>query len=220
MVREPTERRRWHREMGGTMEDDARSSAIEAAEHEPAGAVVCTEHTDSNLRGYGILLAFGLVMVVSCVFGIVAGGPGQQSLFAGIGLATGAVLSALSGYMLVVWKNRQVEVREDGIVITDAFGTVHSYGWNDVRIVDNRTTSADGIVFRTRDKREEPFTPNCGNYGAMCELLISMRKLRRIDEAALARKRKMKGLFDVVQNAGREKADESLYLPDDTDPAE
>lgn len=42
-----------------------------------------------------------------------------------------------------------------------------------------------------------------------------MGRLKRVDEAALARKRKMKGLFDVVQSAGREKVDNSLYLPDD-----
>ena len=183
-------------------------------DEQPMGTAICTEHTDANLRGYGILLAFGLVMVVSTAFGMAGG---QANIYAGIGLITGAVLSALAGYMLVVWKNRQVEVGQDGIVLTDAFGKARSYAWNDVRIVDNRTTSAGGITFKTRDKREEPFAPTCGGFRAMCELLISMGKLRRIDDAALARKRKMRGLFDVVQNAGREKVDESLYLPDDTD---
>lgn len=186
--------------MGDEMEEDVRET------------VICTEHTQSNLRGYGILLAFGLIMVASTLFGILTGG--RDNIYAGIGLVTGAVLSVLSGYMLVVWKNRQVTVGPEGIELVDAFGKAHTYAWNDVRIDDNRTTSSGGITFRTRDKREEPFAPSCGGFRDMCELLIGMGKLRRIDEAALARKRKMKGLFDVVQSAGREKVDESLYLPE------
>ena len=182
---------------------------------EGAATVVCTEHTQANLRGYGILLAFGLIMAISTAIGLLGGSAGGANIYAGIGLATGVVLSALAAYMLVVWKNRQVEVGETGIVLTDALGRSKAYAWDDVRILDGRVTSADNIVFKTRDKREEPFASSCGGYREMCELLVSMGRLKRVDEAALARKRKMKGLFDVVQSAGREKVDNSLYLPDD-----
>ena len=196
------------------MNEDAPITVQEQLDELPT-TVICTEHTPSNLRGYGILLAFGLVMILSTAIGFLRGAAGQANIYGGIGFATGIVLSLLAGYMLVVWKNRQVEVGPDGIELTDALGKVRPYVWNDVRIDDNRTTSTGGIVFRTRDKREEPFAPSCGGFVAMCELLIRMGKLRRIDEAALARKRKMRGLFDVVQSAGREKVDKSLYLPDD-----
>ena len=196
------------------MNEDAPITVQEQRDELPT-TVICTEHTPSNLHGYGILLAFGLVMILSTAIGFLRGAAGQANIYGGIGFATGIVLSLLAGYMLVVWKNRQVEVGPDGIELTDALGKVRPYVWNDVRIDDNRTTSTGGIVFRTRDKREEPFAPSCGGFVAMCELLIRMGKLRRIDEAALARKRKMRGLFDVVQSAGREKVDKSLYLPDD-----
>ena len=184
----------------------------------PELPVVCTEHTSSNLHGYLFLLVFGLIMTVSCIFNLVSSEPGPNRVMAGLLMLGGIVMAALAGFMLLVWKNRQVEVDEQGIVLTDFTGKSASYAWEDVRITDGRTTSAGDIVLRTRDKREEPFSPTCGGFRVMCEALIAMGKLRRIDEAALARKRKMKGLFDVVM-AGRkrEKPDESLYLPDDTE---
>ena len=184
----------------------------------PELPVVCTEHTSSNLHGYLFLLVFGLVMIVSCIFNLVSSEPGPGRMMAALLMLGGVVLAALAAFMLLVWKNRQIEVGEEGIVITDFTGKSASYTWDDVRITDGRTTSTGDIVFRTRDKREEPFAPTCGGFRAMCEALIAMGRLRRIDEAALARKRKMKGLFDVVM-AGRkrEKPDESLYLPDDTE---
>ena len=192
-----------------------------AGEHDdgaPELPVVCTEHTSSNLHGYLFLLVFGFVMIVSCIFNLISSEPGSNRMMAGLLMLGGIVMAALAGYMLLVWKNRQIEVGEEGIVITDFTGKSASYTWDDVRITDGRTTSTGDIVFRTRDKREEPFAPTCGGFRVMCEALIAMGRLRRIDEAALARKRKMKGLFDVVM-AGRkrEKPDESLYLPDDTE---
>ena len=184
-------------------------------EQAPTSAV-CTEHTQSNLRGYLFLLVFGLVMTATCIFNIVTTEPGTARMMAGLILLGGIVMTALAAFMLLVWKNRQVAVGPEGIELTDFLGKTRSYTWNDVRIVDDRTTSQGGITFKTRDKREEPFAASCGGFRVMCEMLISMGKLRRIDEAALAKKRKMKSLFDVVQSAGkREKPDESLYLPDD-----
>ncbi|RVU97141.1 hypothetical protein EII22_08035 [Coriobacteriales bacterium OH1046] len=183
---------------------------------QPESSVICTEHTSGNLRGYGSLLACGLLMVVSSAAGMAAGASGSQAIYGGIGLCAGAVLVLLSGYMLAVWKNRQIEVGREGIVLTDAFGKATPHAWDDVRIIDGRTAPSGGISFKMRDKREEPFAPTCGNFRAMCELLIRMGRLRRIDEAALARKRRAKSLFDVVQGGfSHEKADKSLYLPED-----
>ena len=183
---------------------------------DPETTVTCTEHTPENLRGYAILLVAALFVLVSSLMRVATLEPGTERVLSALAIVIAAIAAALAGYMLLVWKNRQVVVDEQGITITDFLGKESSFAWDRVKIVDRRATSTPELAFRVSSKREETFSSTCGGFRRMCELLIRMRKLRRIDEKALAKKRKAKSLFDVVQGGRREeRIDESLYLPED-----
>ena len=184
-------------------------------DEEPETVVTCTEHTPENLRGYVILLVVSVFILISSIVRVAGSTSPVERTISALAILIAAIAAALAAYMLFVWKNRQVVVSEDGVVLTDFLGKESTYAWDQVRIVDRRTTSTVELVFRM-GKREESFASTCGGFRRMCELLIRMGKLRRIDERALAKKRKAKSLFDVVQGGRREeKVDESLYLPEE-----
>ena len=195
--------------------DEDEPDEDEPDEGELETEVTCTEHTPENLRGYAILLAVALFILVSSAIRAATGQPGIERTVSALAILLALVVIALAGYMLFVWKNRKVVVGPDGIALTDFMGRESTCTWDQVRIVDRRTSSTPEIAFRM-GKREETFAGSCGGFRRMCELLIRMGKMRRIDERALAKKRKAKSLFDVVQGGSREeKVDESLYLPED-----